>query len=46
MSSVKFLHGKNAKASNNYCVHVEDQQKVWQELQQIGKNLATNLKQQ
>jgi hypothetical protein len=46
MSSVKFLHGKNAKASNSFCVHVEDQQKVWQELQQIGKNLATNLTKQ
>ena len=43
MSSVKFLHGKNAKASADNCVRVEDQKDVWKELQNLGKMLAARL---
>ena len=43
MSSVKFLHGKNAKASADKCVRVEDQEDVWRELQRLGKTLRDRL---
>lgn len=43
MSSVKFLHGKNAKASTDNCVRVEDQEDVWKELQRLGKILRNRL---
>ncbi len=43
MSSVKFLHGKNAKASVDKCVRVEDQEDVWRELQHLGKTLCDRL---
>ena len=43
MSSVKFLHGKNAKASTDNCVRVEDKEDVWKELQNLGKMLAARL---
>lgn len=42
MSGVKFLHGKNAKASVDKCVRVEDQN-VWRELQYLGKTLNSRL---
>ena len=37
MSSVKFLHGKKAKAFADKCVGVEDQADVWKEIQSPGK---------
>lgn len=40
MSGVKFIHGKNAKATKDNCVRVENQ-KVWKELQLIGKKLRS-----
>jgi multimeric flavodoxin WrbA len=40
MGNVKFLHGKNAQASAQYCVKVEDQPQTWNKLQQLGKQLA------
>ena len=43
MSSIKFLHGKNAKASVDKCVRVEDQEDVWRELQRLGKTLCERL---
>jgi len=43
MSSIKFLHGKNAKASVDKCVRVEDQEDVWKELQHLGKTLGVRL---
>ena len=43
MSSVKFLHGKNAKASANHCIRVEDQQQVLLQLQNMGKKLAATI---
>jgi len=42
MSGIKFLHGKNAKASVDKCVRVEDQN-VWRELQYFGKTLNSRL---
>lgn len=36
MSGVPFIHGKNAKASAELCISVEDQ-KVWNKLQSLGK---------
>ena len=44
MSSVIFLHGKNAKASADKCVKVEDQKNIWEELQGLGKELGARLK--
>lgn len=43
MSGVKFLHGKNAKASSENCVDVEDQKPIWLKLKQLGKKLASRL---
>ncbi len=43
MSNVKFLHGKNAKASADKCVRVQDQKDVWRELQHLGKTLGARL---
>jgi len=43
MSSIKFLHGKNAKASVDKCVRVENQEDVWRELQRLGKTLGARL---
>jgi multimeric flavodoxin WrbA len=40
MSNVKFLHGKDAEASADKCVKVEDQPDTWKQLQQLGKKLA------
>jgi NAD(P)H-dependent FMN reductase len=36
MSGVKFVYGKNASASADKCVRVEDQKKTWNELQNLG----------
>jgi len=44
MSSVTFLHGKNAEASADKCVRVEDQENIWKELQRLGKELGAILK--
>jgi hypothetical protein len=43
MSSVKFLHGKNTRASADNCVRVEDQEDVWRELQHLGRSLRSRL---
>ena len=43
MSGVKFLYGKNALASADKCVRVEDQKKTWNELQNLGKLLGQRL---
>ena len=42
MSGVPFIHGKNAKASIELCTSVEEQ-KVWNQLQSIGKMLGQKL---
>ncbi len=43
LSSIKFLHGKKAKASVDKCVRVENQEDVWLELQRLGKTLGVRL---
>jgi hypothetical protein len=43
MSSVKFLHGKNAQATADKCFRVEDQEKIWREMQCLGKALRDRL---
>ena len=43
MSGVSFLHGKNAIASTDLCVRVEEQKDVWNKLQQFGEKLRKKL---
>jgi len=43
MSGVPIIFGKEAKASNELCVRVEDQVEVWQEITRLGKVLGERL---
>ena len=40
MSAVRWLHGKDARASTEYCVRVEDQPAVWNEALRLGRVLG------
>ena len=43
MSGGPIIFGKEAKASNELCVRVEDQVEVWQEITRLGKVLGERL---
>ncbi len=40
MSAVPFLFGENAKATLDKCIAVEDQLKVWEKAESLGKKIS------
>jgi hypothetical protein len=43
MSAVTRLFGQDAKASVDKCIRVEDQKEVWEEAQQIGRQIRLKM---